>query len=386
MKKRLIPVTLAALLLASCFLTGCGGAGSSASGAAASSAPAASSSAQPAAAGALEGFSEQTIAYLKGKDFSSQTLVVGVWGGDYEKIIRENVIPAVESTGASVELMLGGAGDRLAKLYAEKGNPTMDVAYINVHTAAQGFTDGVVEAPDDTLPVFADLYDFAKNPGGYGVAVAPVGIQYNTEVFKEPPTWEDLFKPEYKGKIAFPVFPGTGGDAMLGIVGRMLGKDEHATDEIIEELKKLTPIPLVYTSNDELAEYMQQGLVVAAPNQSSYAQTLNARSENLAFVIPEDPGAILAMDVMSIVSGTKNRDLALAYAQVALDPKVQKAFAEQTYNGITNQKTQLSPEISEIVIDTPDEVAALIELDWPFIIQARKDLAETWNKELIEAK
>lgn len=386
MKKRLIPVSLAVLLLASSIFTGCGGSGSSvASSEKAASTPA--SEAQPAAAAsALEGFSEQTIEYLKGKDFSGQTLVVGVWGGDYEKIIRENVIPAIESTGGRVELMLGGAGDRLAKLYAEKGNPTMDVAYINVHTAAQGFSDGVVEAPDPGLPAFADLYDFAKNPGGYGVAVAPVGIQYNTDIFLEPPTWEDLFKPEYKGKIALPVFPGTGGDAMLGIVGRMLGKDEHATGEIVEELKKLTPIPLVYTSNDELAEYMQQGLVVAAPNQSSYAQTLNARSENLAFVIPEDPGAILAMDVMSIVSGTKNRDLALAYAQVALDPKVQKAFAEQTYNGITNQKTQLSPEISEIVIDTPDEVADLIELDWPFIIQARKDLAETWNKELIEAK
>ncbi len=394
--KRFKTVSLAvSVILCVSMLAGCGGntkeASSStpASSAPASSAPTSAApekSTTPAqtVSKTMEGLSEETIAYLDGKDFKGQTLVVGVWGGDYEAILRETVIPVLEEKGARIELLLGGAGDRVAKLYAEKSNPSMDIAYINIHTAAQGVVDGIVEKADSSLPVYKDLYDYAKESGGYGAAVSPVGIQYNKDAFPTPPTWEDLFRPEFKGKIAFPTFPSTGGDALLGVIGRMLGGDEHDTDKVIEKLKELKPVPLVYTSNDELGQYMDQGIVVAAANISSYAQALSDRYSNVGFVFTEVPGSVIAMDVLCIVSGTKNRDLALAYTQVALDPRTQTAFAEKAYFGPTNSKVKLSSEVSAKVIDTPDEVKDLLQLDWPFIVQARKDLAEKWNKELIE--
>lgn len=376
--KTLIASILVFSLLFALFATGCGSGGDN------SATDDSQQSGQDAVNPALEGYSEETIAYLEGKDFSGQTLVVGVWGGDYEEVIREYVIPPLEAQGAEVQLLLGGAGDRLSKIYAEKGNPSMDVAYINVHTAEQAIIDGVAEPAEETLPVYDDLYDFAKGAGGYGAAIAPVGIQYNKDVFPEPPTWEDLFSGEYAGKIAFPTWPSTGSDALLGIVGRMLGGDEHDTDAIVEKLKELTPIPLVYTSNDELAQYMSQGMVVAAPNQSAYAYALNEQYDNLGFVIPDDPCSILAMDTIVITEGTKNRDLALAYVQVALDAKVQAAFAEKTYFGPTNSTVTISDEVADKVVCGPDEVASLINLDWPFIVQVRKDLTEIWNKELLE--
>ncbi len=377
---------LVAMILTVALLVSCSGGETATSGAASSaeSGMASSAAGDSTGGGALEGFSEETIAYLADKDFSGQTLIVGVWGGDYERIIQETVIPALETTGASVELLLGGAGDRTAKLYAEMGNPTMDVAYINIHTAAQGAIDGVVEAPDPSLPVYDDLYDFALNEGGYGAAVGPIGIQYSTDAFPEPPTWEDLWAPEYKGKIAFPVWPGTGGDALLGIVGRMEGGDEHDVDVVFEKLAELKPVPLVFTSNDELAQYMQQGLVVAAPNTSAYAEVLSDQYDNIDFVFPEEPGTILAMDVLSIVEGAPNRDLALAYAQVALDPKVQTIFAEEAYFGPTNSLVELDEETADRVIYGEEEVSSLIELDWPFVIEARQEYTERWNRELIE--
>ena len=334
-------------------------------------------------ADALEGFSEKTKAYLEGKDFSGQTLVVGTWGGDYEEIIRDVVIPPLEAMGAEVQLMLGGAGDRLAKIYAEKGNPTMDVAYLNVHTAPQAIADGVAEPADQSLPVYDELYDFAKEAGGYGAAVAPVGIQYNKDVFPEPPTWEQVISSEYAGKVAFPTWPSTGGDALLGIVGRMLGGDEHDTEAIFNKLKELKPVPLVITSNDELAQYLTQGIVVAAPNTISYSHALNEQYDNLGFVLPEEPCSVLAMDTIVITEGCKNRDLALAYIQLALDAKTQTAFAEVSYFGPTNSTVVLSEEVSAKVVDG-DEVKSLINLDWDFVNQARKDLTVTWNKEIIE--
>ena len=383
MKRRNVIARFICSLLALGLLAGC----SPQSGATPTPAPAGStppSSSGGNGGGALEGFSEQSIAYLEGKDFSGQTLVVGVWGGDYEEIIRDVVIPPLEAQGAEVQLLLGGAGDRLAKLYAEQGNPSMDVAYINVHTAPQAITDGVAEPADESLPVYQDLYDFAKEAGGYGAAIAPVGIQYNKDVFPTPPTWEQLFQADYAGKVAFPTWPSTGADAMLGVVGRLLGGDEHDTDAIIERLKVLKPVPLVYTSNDELAQYMSQGLVVAAPNQSSYAEALNEQYDNLDFVLPEEPCSVLAMDTIVITQGSKNRDLALAYVQLALDPKTQVAFAEKAYFGPTNSTVVVPDAVADKVGYGEDAAAALINLDWPFIVQVRKDLTETWNKELIE--
>ena len=50
-------------------------------------------------------YDQQTCDYLEGKDFSGQTLVVGVWGGTIEEIVRTWVIPPLEAHGGTVELL-----------------------------------------------------------------------------------------------------------------------------------------------------------------------------------------------------------------------------------------------------------------------------------------
>ncbi len=327
-------------------------------------------------------FDKQTCEFLKGKDFSGQTLVVGVWGGDIEKMLREIVIPPLEARGARVELLLGGAGDRLAKIYAEKDNPTMDIAYINIHTAAQAVQDGVVESASDEIPVYADLYDFAK-PNGYGMSITGVGILYNKSTFSSPPEWADLWKPEYKGKIAFPTFPSTGADAMMAVAGRLEGGDEHDTDVVFNKIAQLKPVPMVFTSNDELNLMMDKGDIVAAPQLSAYAWAGVDQYESLGFSWPKDPGPMLAMDVLCIVKGTKNRDLALAWTQIALSPKTQQAYAERIYFGPTNSKVQISGDLTERVIYGQERLDSLLKPDYPYIAKIRKDLVERWNKEII---
>ncbi|MCC6146253.1 MAG: extracellular solute-binding protein [Anaerolineaceae bacterium] len=328
-------------------------------------------------------FDEQTCEFLKGQDFTGKTLVVGVWGGDIEKILREVVIPPLEARGARIELLLGGAGDRLAKIYAEKDNPTMDIAYINIHTAAQAVQDGVVEPASDEIPAYADLYDFAKS-NGYGMSITGVGILYSKSAFSSPPEWADLWKPEYKGKIAFPTFPSTGADAMMAVAGRLEGGDEHDTDIVFNKIAQLKPVPMVFTSNDELNLMMDKGDIVAAPQLSAYAWAGVDQYESLGFSWPKDPGPMLAMDVLCIVKGTKNRDLALAWTQIALSPKTQQAYAERIYFGPTNSKVQISGDLTERVIYGQERLDSLLKPDYPYIAEIRKDLVERWNKEIIK--
>jgi putative spermidine/putrescine transport system substrate-binding protein len=70
------------------------------------------------------------------QDYSGRTLVVGTWGGDIERLLREHVAGPLEAkTGAKVEFLLGGSGDRMSKMVAERNNPTMDVTFQNIYEA-----------------------------------------------------------------------------------------------------------------------------------------------------------------------------------------------------------------------------------------------------------
>ncbi len=82
----------------------------------------------------------------------------------------------------------------------------MDVAYLNMYEAAKGIEDGVLEPASDEVPAYNDLYPAAQ-AGGYGMSFMGLGIAYNPDYFDTAPDWPDLWKPEYKGKVALAYFP-----------------------------------------------------------------------------------------------------------------------------------------------------------------------------------
>jgi len=326
-------------------------------------------------------FDEQTCTFLEGKDFGGRTLVVGVWGGVIEEIYREYVIPEIEKRNGKVELLLGGTGDRTAKIYAEKGNPTMDVAYLNMYEAAKGVEDGVLEAPSNAVPAYDDLYPAAQ-VGGYGQAFMGLGIAYNPDYFDTPPDWADFWDPKVKGKIATATFPGGDSEGLLAAAGYMAGSDENDPDAMFSKLAELTPFAMIYTSLDELFMMMDKGDVAIAPVISGYAWTYIDKGMNIAFSWPKDPGTIQMMDTLTIVKGTKNQDMAYAWAQLSLSPKVQKAFAEQIYFGPTNSKVELEGKAAERCVYGQEKVDALLRLS-TYMIDNRDSLTERYNREIL---
>ena len=328
------------------------------------------------------GLDEKTLAFLEGKDFSGQTLVVGVWGGVIEDILREYVIPPLEARGARVELLLGATSDRFAKIYLEKDNPTIDICYLNLYECMMSMEDGITEPPSDKIPAFDDLYPWAQI-GGYGVSAMGVGIAYNPDYFDEAPDWEDLWNPEFKGKIAIPTYPGSESEALLAIAARIGGSDEHDIDTALNELKKLCPVPLVYTNLDELFLMMDKGDVVAAPVISGYAWTYVDRGMNVAFSWPQDFGCVKAMDVMTIVANNKHPELSEAWAQLALCPRTQQAYAERIYFGPTNSTVVLEGEVAERNV-YGERASTLLDLDWMYLVDHRSEWTQRYNQEILE--
>lgn len=90
------------------------------------------------------GFSRSAVAQPKPGD----ELVVGIWGGAQERIVKEHVEkPLVERYGCKVSYVLGGTVERRARAYAERGRPSFDVIYLNIFESRKAVRDGVTQAP-----------------------------------------------------------------------------------------------------------------------------------------------------------------------------------------------------------------------------------------------
>jgi putative spermidine/putrescine transport system substrate-binding protein len=324
------------------------------------------------------------IGAASAQDFTGQTLVVGTWGGDIERLLREHAAkPLEEKTGAKVEFLLGGSGDRMSKMYAERENPTMDVTFQNIYEAPQALKDGIVVGPDAALvPNAADIWP-GMNDGCYAMSLVGLGIAYNKSMFDTPPEWADLWKADYKGKIALAQYPGSEGDGILAVAARLAGKDEHDPDAAFAKLAELGAPKLTYTSLDEVFALMDAGEVAAAPMISGYVLAGLKSWPSIGFSFPTDPGPVLVRDMVCQVANSPNPELAQMFIDYAIGIDTQAAYANEIFFGPTNSKVELSEQAAADTINTPEEVESLLQLDWPYVIEQRADWTLRWNTQIL---
>ncbi|MFA6784635.1 MAG: ABC transporter substrate-binding protein [Sphaerochaeta sp.] len=321
-----------------------------------------------------------------GKIGDGRTLVVGVWGGPQEEIIREHVVKKFEEeTGAKVEFVLGGSSDRYARIYSELNNPSMDVVYLSMAQTEQANKDGVILAPNpQRVPEYNNLYPIAKGSGGYGVALMAIGLMYNTDRFKTPPdSWLEMWKPENKGKVAPFVFPGTQGTAFLVMAAKVHGGSETNIAPGFDAIKQLKPFPMILSGIDEMNLAFQQGDIWLAPQMDGYAYNFKDAGGPVDFILPKE-GAVLSMNCAAVTKNTKNADLAEMFINIHLSQDCQEAYAEVLKYGPTNKNVKLSENLGSKVVYGDAAVAKLYALDNASVTKNQSAWADRWNKEILE--
>src|SRR5713226_2720651 len=83
-------------------------------------------------------------------------LVHATWA-NHPDILAEPFAKFERDTGIKVQAVAGTTGDRLTKLYAEKGNPSIDVAAIPPSDAIRLLEAGVIDPPNPDLPNMKNL-------------------------------------------------------------------------------------------------------------------------------------------------------------------------------------------------------------------------------------
>lgn len=318
------------------------------------------------------------------------TLVVQAYGGQWEEGLRKAVIePFEQEYNVKVEVVLPGSSTNvLAKLRAERDNPTMDVVLIGGGTETIAANEGLFELLDfANIPNYADIYDAAKSPvEGYGPSVSFVSFQlaYNTErVVPAPTSWEVLWDPQYAGKVGTSGIESNAGVMLLYLMNSLAGGDISNVDAGFEKLKALNDNGVIYWTGVAEAQTMfVQEEIYASIMTDGRISGLAREGFPVEMVCPTE-GCFVTYTYANVVKGSEQKELAEAFINQFLEPESQRIFAETGGNGPVNRHTELDPETARWVIYGPEQVESLISVPWDVVIDYRDEWIERWNREVL---
>lgn len=166
----------------------------------------------------------------------------------------QQVLPAFErETGMRVVRVTGGSGAVVNRLEIQREQPKADVLVtlppFMQQAVAKGLLTDYVSSQDKAIP------DSNKGKDGafYSFMNNYFSFIHNPKIVKNPPTtFEELLKPEFKGKIAYSN-PMTAGDGMsvINLLVNLMGEDKA-----FEYLQKLEPSVKFHTKGTGALDVM----------------------------------------------------------------------------------------------------------------------------------
>ena len=278
-----------------------------------------------------------------------RTLTISTWGGDTENAIKSFVMPEFEKEH-DVKLVfdIGSMGARYNKIRAQKGLSTVDVFFSTDEPVFNGMRTGLfAEVNPGNIPNMADLHDWATPTGGFGVGYGLItfGLAYHTDHVKNPPTrWGDLWREDIRSKLALPAVFHSLMPALLIRSAEIAGGDAENLEPGLDKLAELRPKKLSYFWT-AWAPLLQSGDVHVAAEFDYYIEGMKDKGYSVSWNNPSDRG-FATYQHLSIPAASKNKTLAEAFLNAMLDPGVQAAIANKTYQGPTNRKVELAPEVA----------------------------------------
>jgi putative spermidine/putrescine transport system substrate-binding protein len=319
-------------------------------------------------------------------------VVMATFGGTIEQFVRADLVPAFEkATGIKVKLVVGTALTNYAKVVAGRSNPDIDVYWANELTHEAGKQQGLYEKLDPKVVTnLVDVYDFAKNPEGIGVGVyvLATGIQYNSKALKDagipPPTsWNDLWDPRLKGKVALYSFDVAYSQDLLVLLTRLAGGTEKDVRPGIERLKSLKAsgnLTAFASSPAELDNMLVQGQAWMTVNGSPRAFILKDRGAPIDFAFPKE-GAGYFTNYFEVLKNAPHPKAAQILVNFLVSPEGQLAIAKGVVAAPINRKVVI-PDSLRGKVPLPDEMGKLVRIDRGEMNRQLDNWAELWRREV----
>lgn len=314
-------------------------------------------------------------------------LVAATFGGTWSEVHRDVLLPYYkEQSGADADQTVLLATEQISMLTAAKGGqPPLDVLMMDEGPALQAIEQGFVEAYDAAKsPNYSELLPEFRGKWGPSISMQCIGIAYNPERIKTVPTsWDDLWNPDYAGKVGITSLASTLGTAFLVDLARVNGGSETNIEPAFERLKELIPnLGAVSANFGAHAALFSEGIVDIGVNNFNFVQTLRDKGIPMEFVKLET-GLPTWRTTMHIAKGTQVPDLAYEYIDSHLAAEVQTAMEEPPYYVIpTNGTVPLKGLVAEQIAATQENLQELVFFDWAAINQRRDEWSQRFNEEI----
>jgi putative spermidine/putrescine transport system substrate-binding protein len=288
---------------------------------------------------------------LTAPTWAADKLIISSWGGSWKDLIAETAGKKFTAeTGVEVEFITGGTIDRLNKAKLAKGDPESDITFTTAHVGWLYANDGLYEALDlSKIPNAANLVPQAKiSPYhigcwayvytiGYRPDLVPAGIAFDS--------WADLWNPELKGKIAAPDFDAS---HLIAVAAKLEGADVTDWQKGEARLKALKPnFKSFYADDAGSQQLMQSGEAPVQVMLSMNAYYILGQGVNVKLAIPKE-GAVLGIDTVAIMKGSKKTELAYKFINALLDAGVQTEIATQKKGSPVVTNARLDAQTSKL--------------------------------------
>jgi putative spermidine/putrescine transport system substrate-binding protein len=329
------------------------------------------------------------VAALGGPAFGQQrTIAASSFAGAWEQALRTILVPAYQkATGAGINLVVSNPADTISKLIASRGGSApFDVVLLDEGPSLTVPQEEVFERiPVERMPNLKDLPKKFIDSRGYSVYCSAqiIGIAYNTEKIKTPPrSWNDLLRPEFKGRVGLAAMAGTMTQAWMAEIAKLNGGSEANLEPAFQFVKKLLPsVSAITPTPGALAALFQQGQVDIAVHYNNNVGDLQSKGVPIALAKP-DTGFVVLRSTMHITKNTKHADLAAAYINAAVSVEVQSKMSAAPYHFVpTNSKVPFSGGLRALAKDM-NEIESFSQVDWAKLNPRRLEYIERFNREI----
>lgn len=316
------------------------------------------------------------------------SIVATTYPGSFDEAFKAVVGPAVaKASGGSVTFSPLLNVDQIGKIQASRNNPPFDVVLFDEGPLIPAIEADILEKfPVAQSKSYADIPEAFRHPAGYApvITVQLIGIAYNPKRIKTAPTsWEDLWKPEYKGRVGITGMGSSLGTAFMVEIAKMHGGSETNIEPAFEAMKKLLPnVGAIAPSPGALAALFQQGEIDIAFNYFNNVALLAAKGVDIAFAKPKT-GAVVVRSSAQIVKNNQNSKLVLDYLDTVMSADVQKGLEASPWVMMpTNKKVTLTGANLTVAKSVDDLVANNVLLDWTKFQKLRGEWITRFNKDV----
>jgi putative spermidine/putrescine transport system substrate-binding protein len=319
----------------------------------------------------------------------TKSITISGNGGKIEKAIRDVVAPKFEKeTGIKVNYVAGLSGEILSKVELQKNAPQIDIAIFVPVDVQRANEKGLIEQLDETIAPnmkkvdsrFVAL-DKVAAPA-FGLVVAPA---YNTEVFKKEvikpiESWNDLARPDYKGKTAFADIMNDWG---FNILYNLAVANGGSIDNLEPGLKKAKELAgyssTFYKNSTQMMPAIQQGAADVTVMGSYVIADLAVNSGiPLKMVVPKE-GVYMYAFSAALVKNAPNKEAAIEFINYLISEESQKAISEEGFYPVV--KGMEIPEKYQDIIGLK-ETDKTYNIDLTKMAAIRGEWTERWAKEV----